>query len=168
MHMLQLVFNCPHIKVFPGGRSDLSFSMKAEDKGCLETAKARVSCSNTVVGGSKILLPYFHMLLPKAQSILQRWEIIGKTRIEAWRNTIKTHGWCVSELFPTVLPPWMISGISHNLNECSFISVVDAWTLLYNFIFLSVNRCVGVKIKVSEWLADLSVFKVWLPKCYVT
>lgn len=83
MHMLQLVFNCPHSKVFPGG-SDISCSMKAEGKGCLgsETAKVCVPCSNTAVGGSKILLPYFHTLLPKAQSILQRWDSIGKTSIE--------------------------------------------------------------------------------------
>lgn len=68
MHVLQVLFICPYSKVFPGGRSDFSYSMKAEDKGCLgsETAKVCVPCSNTVGSGSKILLPYFHMLLPKA------------------------------------------------------------------------------------------------------
>lgn len=97
------------------------------------------------------------MLFPKAQSIIQMWEIIGKKGIEASRKDNKIHSRCISELFPN--PPRLHEWFLVFQMIWMFILLFQLWSakIILQFYFsFSKQMC---------WEKMQSFWMIWRLNC---
>lgn len=126
--------------------------MKAGDTGCLrsETAKVHVTCSNTAGNDNKVLLPYFICFFLKLKAFSKCGKLLAKRELKR-QEKITKYTADAYQSYSLIHHASMNGFWYFRLFECLFFYFsCDVQRLFYNFIFHSVNRCVGKKCKASE------------------